>query len=285
MNPRRGGPRRSGALLTFRASVCYDASFRSQRSFLMNKLTAIVPTFNEEGNLAACLESVRWADEILVADSFSTDRSLEIARRYGARTIQRAYGYSASQKNWAIPQASHPWILLVDSDERVSGPLAEEIRGLLASGPDANAYWIYRSNHLLGRWVRGCGWGTDKVIRLFRRDLGRYEDTQVHAEIQIDPPVGHLRGRLVHYSFRSFDQYMPKLWKYAHWGAEDEWGAGRRARTVDVLLRPLLRFVKMYMLRGGFLEGTHGLVVSYLGFFAVFLKYARLWEKQQAIRA
>ena len=245
----------------------------------MQKLTVIVPTFNEEANLDACLNSVRWADEILVADSFSTDRTLEIARSYGARIIQRAYGYSASQKNWAIPQAAHAWILLVDSDERVPSTLAEEIRDLLCGEPQANAYWIYRANHVLGRRVRRCGWGTDRVIRLFRRDLGRYEDTQVHAEIHIEPPVGCLRGRLVHHSFRSFNQYAPKLWKYARWGAEDEWLLGRRASAVDLLLRPAARFVKMYVLRGGFLDGTRGLVVSYLGFSAVFLKYARLWEK------
>ncbi|MCZ6777540.1 MAG: glycosyltransferase family 2 protein [Acidobacteriota bacterium] len=245
----------------------------------MQKLTVIVPTFNEEANLDACLDSVRWADEILVVDSFSTDRTLEIAQSYGARIIQRTYGYSASQKNWAIPQAKHSWILLVDSDERVPPTLAEAIQELLCGEPQANAYWIYRANHVLGRRVRRCGWGTDKVIRLFRRDHGRYEDTQVHAEIQIEPPVGSLRGRLVHHSFRSFSQYAPKLWKYARWGAEDEWLSGKRASALDLLLRPAARFVKMYVLRGGFLEGTRGLVVSYLGLSAVFLKYARLWEK------
>ena len=245
------------------------------------KLTVIVPTFNEEANVAGCLESVRWADEILVVDSFSADRTLEIARRLGARIVQREYGYSASQKNWAIPQASHPWVLLVDADERVTPALAWEVRRLLAGPAPDNGYWIYRANHLLGRRVRTAGWNTDKVIRLFRRDLARYEDTQVHAEILVPPPVGFLRQRLVHYSFRSFDQYMPKLWKYAHWGAEDEWNAGRRSRWVDLLLRPPLRFLKMYVVRLGFLNGMRGLVVAYLGTAAVFLKYARLWEKAQ----
>ncbi len=249
----------------------------------MEKLTVIVPTFNEEANLPGCLESVRWADEILVADSFSTDRTLEIARSHGARIVQRAYGYSASQKNWAIPQATHSWILLLDADERVSPRLAAELRQLMVRGPQANGYWVYRANHLLGRRVRRCGWGTDKVLRLFRRDLGRYEDTQVHAEIRIAPPTGRLRGRLIHHSFRSFDQYMPKLWRYARWGAEDEWRAQRRTGLPDLLLRPPLRFLKMYVVRGGFLEGRRGLVVSYLGFAAVFLKYARLWE--QALEA
>ncbi len=250
----------------------------------MEKLTVIVPTFNEEAVLPRCLESVRWADEILVVDSFSTDRTLDIARRYGARVVQRNYGYSASQKNWAIPQARHPWVLLVDADERVPAQLEAEVRRVLER-PAANGYWIRRANHLLGRRVRRCGWGTDKVLRLFRRDLGRYEDTQVHAEIVIPPPAGALRHRLVHHSFRSFDQYMPKVWRYARWGAEDQWSEGRRAGLLDILLRPPLRFVKMYLLRGGFLEGVRGLVVSYLGTTAVFLKYARLWEKGREVEA
>jgi len=247
----------------------------------MEKLTVIIPAHNEEANLGDCLESVRWADEILVVDSFSTDRTLEIARRYGARIIQRQYGYSASQKNWAIPQAGHPWILLVDSDERVPPPLAAEVREVLARTQPANGYWVFRDNHLLGVRVRRCGWGTDRVLRLFRRDLGRYEDTQVHAEVQLPPPVGTLRRRLVHHSFRSFDQYMPKVWRYASWGAEDEWAAGKRAGLLDMILRPALRFFKMYVLRLGFLEGTRGLMVSYLGTTAVLLKYARLWEKDR----
>jgi glycosyltransferase involved in cell wall biosynthesis len=244
----------------------------------MQKITALIPAFNEEAMLPGCLESVRWADEILVADSFSADRTLEIARRHGARVVQREYGYSASQKNWAIPQASHPWVLLLDADERATPALAAEVRRVLERNGPENGYWIYRANHLLGRRVRRCGWETDRVIRLFRRDLGRYEDTQVHAEIELPPPVGVLRSRLVHHSFRAFDQYMPKVWKYAAWGAQDERQAGRRARLWDILLRPPLRFLKMYVVRLGFLEGTRGLVVAYLGTSAVFLKYARLWE-------
>jgi glycosyltransferase involved in cell wall biosynthesis len=247
----------------------------------MQKVTALIPTFNEEAMLPGCLESVRWADEILVADSFSTDRTLGIARHYGARVVQRDYGYSASQKNWAIPQASHPWVLLLDADERATPALAAEVRRVLERGGPETGYWIYRANHLLGGRVRRCGWETDRVIRLFRRDLGRYEDAQVHAEIELPPPVGVLRHRLIHHSFRSFDQYMPKLWKYADWGARDERQAGRRARLWDLLLRPPLRFLKMYLARTGFLEGTRGLVVSYLGTSAVFLKYARLWEMQR----
>ena len=136
-------------------------------------LSVIVPTFNEETTLRDCLESVRFADEILVVDSFSTDATVDIARGCGARILQHEYGYSARQKNWAIPQATHPWVLLVDSDERVTPGLKEEILALLGAGPKHDGYWILRANHFLGRRMRRCGWGTDKVIRLFRRCDGK----------------------------------------------------------------------------------------------------------------
>ena len=241
-------------------------------------LTVIIPTHNEEATLPDCLESVRFADETLVVDSFSTDRTLEIAREQGARIVQREYGYSAQQKNWAIPQARHEWVLLVDADERVTAGLRDEILRLLEEGPAADGYWIRRSNFFLGKRIRYCGWGTDRVIRLFRRDVARYQDRQVHAEIDLPGPLPALSGPLEHHTFRSFGQYWRKLDLYSEWGARQMYLEGRRAGGVQLLLRPLGRFVRMYVLRLGFLEGAHGVVLSLLGAFTVYLKYARLWE-------
>jgi len=144
-------------------------------------------------------------------DSYSRDRTIEIAREFSARVVQHEYLNSAAQKNWAIPQASHPWVLLVDADERVTPELRDEIRGILAEGPRFDGYWIRRANHFLGRRMRHCGWETDQVIRLFRRDLGRYQDREVHAEIQLPGPLPVLRNHLLHYSFRSFRQYWHKM--------------------------------------------------------------------------
>jgi len=182
-------------------------------------LSVIVPTLNEEATLRDCLDSVRFADEILVVDSFSTDATVDIAREFGARVLQHEYVYSARQKNWAIPQAKHEWILLVDSDERVTPGLREEILALLASGPRDDGYWILRANHFLGRRIKRCGWGTDKVIRLFRRDLARYQDREVHAEIDLPGPLPVLAHPLEHHSFRSFAQYWRKIQIYSEWGA------------------------------------------------------------------
>jgi glycosyltransferase involved in cell wall biosynthesis len=243
-------------------------------------LTAIVPTYNEEETLRDCLESVRFADEILVVDSFSTDGTLAIAREFGARVLQHEYVYSARQKNWAIPQASHPWVLLVDADERVTPPLRDEILALLDGGPRHDGYWIRRANHFLGRRMRHCGWESDKVIRLFRRDPSRYQDREVHAEIDLPGPLPVLRHPLEHHSFRSFAQYWRKLRQYSEWGANQLFKEGRRAGAMEILGRPVTRFLKMYIVRLGFLDGPHGLVLSMLGAFTVYLKYARLWEMQ-----
>lgn len=241
-------------------------------------LSVIVPTFNEEETLPPCLESVAFADEILVVDSFSTDRTIEIARARGARVVQREYGYSAQQKNWAIPQAAHEWVLLVDADERVTAELRDEILRTLADGPMADGYWIRRANHFLGKRIRFCGWGSDRVIRLFRRDVSRYQDRQVHAEIELPGPLPVLAHPLEHHTFRSFGQYWRKLDLYSEWGARQMYLEGRRPGAVQLLLRPLGRFIRMYFLRLGFLEGAHGVVLSLLGAFTVYLKYARLWE-------
>lgn len=245
-------------------------------------LTAIIPTYNEEETIEDCLASVAFADEVLVVDSFSTDRTVDIARARGARVVQREYGYSAQQKNWAIPQARHEWVLLVDADERVSPELREEIRALLARGPEADGFWIRRANHFLGKRIRFCGWGSDKVIRLFRRDVSRYQDRQVHAEIDLAGPLPTLRHPLEHHTFRSWSQYWRKLDLYSEWGARQMFLEGRRTNGLAILWRPLGRFIRMYLLRLGFLEGTHGIVLSMLGAFTVYLKHARLWEMQRA---
>jgi glycosyltransferase involved in cell wall biosynthesis len=243
-------------------------------------LTALIPTYNEETTLRACLESVRFADEVLVVDSFSTDATLDIARAFGARILQHEYVYSARQKNWAIPRATHEWVLLVDADERVTPELRDEMLQVLHDGPRCDGYWIRRRNHFLGRPMRHCGWDRDTVIRLFRRDAARYQDRRVHAEIDLPGPLPTLRHPLNHFTFRSFGQYWRKLQLYSEWGAAQLFAEGRRAGALDILGRPLTRFLKMYLLRLGFLEGRHGLVLSMLAAFSVYLKYARLWEME-----
>lgn len=241
-------------------------------------LTVIVPAYNEEANLGACLESVSFAGEILVVDSYSTDGTVAIAREHGARVLQRVFDNFARQKNWAIPQASHEWILLIDADERVTPALGDEIASLLREGPRHDGYWIRRDNYFLGRRMRHCGWGGDRVIRLVRRDVARFEDRQVHEALALPGPIPVLRYPLEHYSFRSFAQYWRKIQMYSERGASQAYARGKRAGPLSIIGRPLGRFLKMYVLKLGVLDGAHGLVLSMLGAFSVYLKYARLWE-------
>ena len=241
-------------------------------------LSVIITTYNEEVNIAECIESVLWADEILVVDSFSTDRTVEIAQRYPVQLLQREYFGSAAQKNWALDRVKHPWVLIVDADERVPEPLAGEILRTLASNPAVDGYYIKRENLFIDRVIEHSGWSTDKVIRLFRTGKGRYPNRRVHADLAIDGPTPLLENSFLHYTFRSFDQYFDKFLNYAEWGAAQAFREGRSVGVTQIAGRPLWRFLRTYVLQLGFLDGLHGLVLCTLQSFGVFLKYARLWE-------
>jgi glycosyltransferase involved in cell wall biosynthesis len=215
-----------------------------------------------------------------VADSGSTDGTLEIARELGCRIIGREYHTSGDFKNWAIPQAAHEWVLILDADERVTPELAAEIRGVVSSSRH-DGYWVFRRNHFLGRPIRFGPWKNDCCLRLFRRDLGRYVGATDHAEVELaQGTAGQLRERLIHYTCTSYAQYLPKLARYADvqsriWHAE-----GRRASVWQLLLRLPLRFLQGYVWRLGFLDGAAGLQVCMLVAYLSYLKYAYLWQLQ-----
>jgi glycosyltransferase involved in cell wall biosynthesis len=250
-----------------------------------SKVTALLPVCNEQENIGPLLDSVAWADEIFVVDSFSSDETPEIARRGGARVVQHEYINSATQKNWAIPQATHPWVLIVDADERVTPRLRDEILALLEhdarnGGEVHDGYRIGRLNHFLGRRVRYCGWQNDTCLRFFRRDKGRYQEREVHADIEVGSNVGQLQNQLLHFTFVSFDQYMRKFDRYTTWAAGDRDRVTGPVRWHHLALRPLGRFLKQYILKRGFLDGNVGLIVCALAAFSVFMKYAKLYERR-----
>jgi glycosyltransferase involved in cell wall biosynthesis len=246
-----------------------------------NRLTVIIPCKNEREHIRACVESAqRVADELLVADSGSSDGTLEIARKLGCRIIEREYGTSGEFKNWAIPQARHEWVLVLDADERVTPALAAEVEQVLAD-PCHDGYWIYRRNHFLGHAIRFGPWMNDRCLRLFRRDLGRYVGPTDHAEVQLScGTVGRLRARMLHYTCASYDQYLPKLSRYAQVQARIWHAAGRRASLTPLLFKFPLRFLQGYVLRLGFLDGLAGLQVCALVAYLSFLKQAYLWQLQ-----
>jgi glycosyltransferase involved in cell wall biosynthesis len=239
------------------------------------KLTVIIPSYNEENNIARCLKSVSWADEILLVDSFSTDRTLEIAKNYTRRILQHEYQNSAAQKNWAIPQAGHEWVLLVDCDETVSKPLGDEIRTLLEQDPAKDGYWIFRNNYLMGKQVKYSGWGRDSVLRLFRRDLGRYDEKRVHAEIRIKI-TGTLKARLEHNSISSISAWVNKINRYSSWKAEDKHAKQVRAPVLHLLFRPPLRFIKDFIFRLGFVDGWRGFLIAAMSSYAELIMAAKL---------
>jgi len=243
------------------------------------KLSAIVTTFNEEGNIAGCLAALSFADEILVVDSFSKDRTVEIAATVPkTRVLQREYAGNGPQCNWAMDQAAHPWVLIVDADERVTPALAREIAELLEKGPSADHYRLRRDNVFLDRVIRHSGWGQDRLVRLLRRGSARYPEQLVHADMHPDGPTPTLVAPLLHYTLRSLPQYVEKLHRYAEWGARDLARQGRGAGMAEVALRPAWRFFRMFVLEAGFLDGLHGFVVCALQSYGVFLKWARVWE-------
>lgn len=248
---------------------------------MSRKLTVIIPCRNERENIAACVASARpVADEVLVADSGSTDGTLEIVRRLGCRVIEREYGTSGDFKNWAIPQATNEWVFILDGDERITAGLAKEIRDELAA-PRHDGYWIRRLNYFMGHPICHGPWGNDRCLRLFRRDAGRYVGPTDHAEVEVNGgKVGRLGERLVHYTCTSYSQYLPKLSRYADVQARLWKEEGLRPKLRQLLFRFPLRFVHGYVLRLGFLDGRAGLQVCALVAYASWLKQACLWQLQ-----
>jgi glycosyltransferase involved in cell wall biosynthesis len=247
------------------------------------RLSAIVTTLNEAAHIRECLACLAFAGDVLVVDSFSTDGTPELAREAGAKVLQHEYLSPAAQRNWAIAQAAHEWVLMVDADERVSDELAGEIPAAIAS-PRYAGYLVKRRNFFLGREIRYSGWQNDWVLRLFRKDETSYQERQIHEQAQVGGPVGRLRGRLLHYSYRSMEDYWRKLRRYAEWNAVEASKRGERVSALRLMLHPPLRFLKAYVLRGGFLDGKAGLLVSRLSAVYAAAKDARMWEMEQRSR-
>lgn len=249
------------------------------------KLTVLIPCKNERRHIRPCIEAVQeFADEILVADSGSTDGTLEIIRSIGGcRIIEREYIDSGNFKNWAIPQAKYEWVLLVDADERITRELRTEIQQILKNGKK-DGYWIYRKDYFLGHRIRYSGVQNDCCLRLFRRDVSRYNNYGDHSEVIVSTgQVGRLKSRMTHYTNNSYDDYFKRFRRYTMLQA-DRWNAaGRKPKALRMFLLIPFRFLQTYFLRRGFLDGLVGLQFCALTAFYSFMKEARLWELQNAI--
>ena len=246
-------------------------------------LTIVVPARDESARIADFVRANQWADEIIVADNGSVDDTVALARAAGATVIDATGLTIAGARNAGADAARHDWIFALDTDERVTQLLKEEIPRLLTAAA-ATAYEVRRRNLYLGREQRRGGWGRDWIVRLYRREH-RFIDTPVHEKLEPVAETGTLAGEIDHDPYRDLSHHMAKMDRYARWGAEQLWREGKRASAVDLAVRPLWRFLKAYFLGLSILDGRFGLVTSLLGAQTAFLKYAHLWAMEMSERS
>jgi glycosyltransferase involved in cell wall biosynthesis len=239
--------------------------------------SVIIAAKNEADEIAECIASVSWAAEIIVVENDSSDDTVSVARSAGATVFSHPFTTIGRQRNAAIARARHEWMFVVDADERGTAALRDEIARAMASGGSAVAFRVRRRNFFLGREIRHGGWERDRPIRLFRSRM-RYDERLVHEHVMADGPVGDLTEPLIHYPYASLSEYFAKLDRYSRWWAEQSYARGRRTGPVTIAIRPPARFLSMYVLRAGFLDGAAGVVVAVLAAMSVAAKYARLWE-------
>jgi glycosyltransferase involved in cell wall biosynthesis len=243
------------------------------------KISATLIARNEETNLPRALASLRFCDELVVVDSGSTDRTVELARELGARVLERAWTGYADQKNFAAQQASHDWVLSLDADEEVSPQLADSIQRLRQTGPAADAYAFPRRARYLGRWIAHSGWYPDAKVRLYDRRKARWAGDYVHESVQVDGPAGVLRGDLLHYTCDTFSQHIQTVDRYTTLAALEMRDRGRRPGLLRVLAAPPWAVFRAYVLQLGFLDGFAGLLIAAMAGFYVFSKYVKAREE------
>jgi (heptosyl)LPS beta-1,4-glucosyltransferase len=249
-------------------------------------LACVVITKNEEANIQDCLASVGWAAERVVVDAESSDRTAELARAAGAKVIVRPWPGFSAQKNYAMDLVSAEWILIVDADERVPAPLQAEILSRMAAwkGGDQVAFEIPRKNYFYGAWVRYAGVYPDYQIRLFRRGCASYNDVPVHENLIVNGTIGRLSSPLEHYTERRIRDHFRKFGLYTTLAAREKSASVRRVGIDDLVIRPLVVFVKAYALKQGFRDGVRGLIVSVFASMYTFVKYAKVWHMIQVAR-
>jgi len=244
-------------------------------------ITAYTLTFNEARQIRAVLESVKWADEIILVDSFSSDGTVEIAREYNARIISEKFCGFGKLRNLALDAARHDWMFSLDADERCTPELAAEIRRELAA-PRFDAYHVPRKSHFLGHWMRHSGWYPDyRQPQLFDRTKFRYNDELVHESYTLNGRLGYLREHVLQYPWDTMEIATAKLQRYSTLMAQRYAAANARASWPKLVCSPAAMFFKVFVVQQGFRDGRHGLILASLYAYYTFLKYAKLWELQQ----
>lgn len=241
------------------------------------KVSVLILTFNEENHIEDCLKSVSWADEVIVVDSFSNDRTLKIIKEHNVKIVQEKWRGFSSQRNLGLEYCSNDWVLVVDADERVTPELKKEIINRLEQANDYNGYYIPRKTYFLGKWIKHCGWYPDHVLRLFRKSKGKYKERMVHESVELDGQAGYLSNCFIHYTYRDIEHFVDKMNSYSTLGAKEMFIKGKKVRLSDCMFRPSWALIKMYLLQRGYQDGIRGLIISVISAFYVFLKYIKLW--------
>ena len=239
------------------------------------KISATVITYNEERNIARVIESLRCADEIVVVDSGSTDRTVEIASKLGARVVESPWRGFAGQKNLASEYAANDWILSLDADEALSEALEGELWQIKKNGPAYDAYTMPRLAQYLGRWILHSGWYPDRKIRLFRRDKAKWVGDYVHESVIVEGRVGHLQENLLHFTCSSLSEHLKTMDRYTTLAAEQIVAQKRKVGWLQLLVDPVWTFFATFFLKRGFLDGTEGLAIAYMAAMYNFLKFTK----------
>jgi glycosyltransferase involved in cell wall biosynthesis len=252
----------------------------------MARISVVIATKDEERNIRNCLESVKWADEIIIVDDASKDRTVEICREYTSNIISNdSKGSFHVNKNLGIERSSGDWILSIDADEIVVPELAQEIKDI-TERTDKLGYYISRKNFFMGKWIRGCGWYPDYIVRLFRKGAARWP-LEIHdvPRIEDKDKVGYLRNSLVHITYASIEQYFDKFARYTTRLAQEEYEKGIRITKINFLLlfliKPLSWFSHKYFLKRGYIDGFRGFFISVASAVTIFMTYAKLWEMRR----
>ena len=240
------------------------------------KISAIIPTYNEEIHIEKAIKSVSFADEIIVIDSYSTDRTVELAKKHDVKLIQRVFDDFSSQKNYAIQQAKHDWVYILDADERVTPSLAKEILLTVKSPRDFVGFYIYRTFYFFNKKIRFGGWQRDRVVRLFLKEYCQYDGNLVHEVIKTVGKLGYLNHKLEHFSYRGFDHYISKLNQYSGLQAQQLHSKGKKVTLFHLLVKPPARFLIHYVIRLGFLDGFSGFVLASTQAYGVYTRYIKL---------
>ncbi len=248
------------------------------------KLSVCIICFNEERNIRNCLESVSWADEVIVVDSGSQDKTLEIVRQYNAALFQRPWTGYVDQKNFALSKASCDWVLSLDADEGVSSDLSQEIVTVLHQPPEKDGFRIPRLSFFQDRWIKHCGFYPNRQLRLFKRECGRWVGGRVHERVEINGSVGELKNNLLHYPYKgSIVGLIQTLNNFTTLQAEDMYEKDKRPLLALILFRPFFKFVEVYILKRGFLDGLAGFIIAVTFSYSMFVRYVKLRELENTL--